>query len=172
MLCEFQWIYTLTSTWHRKASIFRIMKWELDLWVWQQDDWHHWLSVTCFCVAVETTLLLLSGANSVEKKELVERNGIKKKKKKTTKKNMAACMSHLLTHTLGALQFSHCEQPVRALCMIVAKHSRRRDHTREQKQHQTVVKTTREDSDHLWLKHIAVFNSEFYRPSKLKPVKM
>lgn len=131
---EFPWISTLTSTWHRKGSIFRIMKWELVLWAWQQDDWHHRLSVTCFRVAMETTLLLRCGA----KKKLVESIGRKKRKRK----NMAACMSHLLTHPPRALQFYHCEQPVRAPCTTVAKHSRSRDHMREQKQPQTELRTT------------------------------
>lgn len=40
---------------------------------------------------METTLLLLSGANSVEKKELVERNGIKKKKQQQQKKHVYLC---------------------------------------------------------------------------------
>lgn len=55
---------------------------------------------------------------------------------------MAACMSHLLTHPPRALQFYHCEQPVRAPCTTVAKHSRSRDHMREQKQPQTELRTT------------------------------
>lgn len=80
------------------------MKWEPVLRVWQQDGRHDLLSVTHFCVAIETTLLLHTGANSVEKNKLVE----------SKKKNMTACMSHLLTHTLRALQFYHCEQPVKA----------------------------------------------------------
>lgn len=62
---------------------------------------------------------------------------------------MAACMSHPLTHTLRALQFYHSKQPVKAPRTIVAKHRRRRDHRREQKQHQTVLKTTGEGSNRL-----------------------
>lgn len=68
-------------------------------------------------------------------------------------------MSHLLTHTLRALQFYHGKEPVKAPSTTVAKHSCSRDRTTEQKQHQTVEKTMREGSDHLWLKHTAVINA-------------
>ncbi len=135
------------------------MKWELVLWVWQQEDWHHWLSVTCFCVAMETTLLLHSGANSVEKNKLVESNGKRKKKKKKH-----GCMheSSANTYTQSSPVLSLRAACQRLPARLVAKHSRRRDHTREQKQHQTVVKTTGEGSNHLWLKHAAIFNSKCY----------